>query len=157
MFHQSENGSEGPAGIIADLPVGVAAIAGVFLLLAIASVACALLLLLQLLPLSYGAVLLPNGLEQSGPIVFFVYAALTGLIAGGLWKRRNWARRLAILVAIAGIIFVVPAVSSAVVDGRLGAIVREGLQIIVRVSVVFYFSQEPVKEWFAARDDQPVP
>jgi hypothetical protein len=36
-------------------------------------------------------------------------------------------------------------------DSRLFAIAREGLQIMVRVVVVFYLSQEPVKDWFAAR------
>jgi len=36
------------------------------------------------------------------------------------------------------------------VDSRVFAIAREGLQIIARVLVVFYLSQEPVKEWFAA-------
>ena len=55
------------------------------------------------------------------------------------------------LVAIAGIAFAVPAISSAVADSRVFAIVREGVQIIVRVLVVFYLSQEPVKDWFAAR------
>jgi hypothetical protein len=34
-------------------------------------------------------------------------------------------------------------------DSRLFAIAREGLQIIVRVMIVFYLSQKPVKEWFA--------
>ena len=34
-------------------------------------------------------------------------------------------------------------------DSRLFAIAREGLQIIVRVLIVFYLSQEPVKDWFA--------
>ena len=35
-------------------------------------------------------------------------------------------------------------------DSRIFAIAREGLQIIVRVLIVFYLSQEPMKEWFAA-------
>jgi hypothetical protein len=37
------------------------------------------------------------------------------------------------------------------VDSRLFAIAREGLQIIARVLVVFYLSQEPVKDWFAGQ------
>ena len=35
-------------------------------------------------------------------------------------------------------------------DSRIVAIAREGLQVIVRVVVVYYLSQEPVKDWFAA-------
>ena len=63
-----------------------------------------------------------------------------------------WARRAAILVAVIGIAMAVPAISSAVMDSRLLAIAREGAQIIVRVMVVFYLSQEPVKDWFAGRN-----
>ena len=40
-------------------------------------------------------------------------------------------------------------------DSRIFAIGREGLQIMVRVMVVYYLSQEPVKEWFAALSWQP--
>jgi hypothetical protein len=78
------------------------------------------------------------------------------VVAVGLWRGQNWSRRVAILLAVAGVAFVVPGISSAVVDGRAGAIVREGAQIIVRVAIVFYLSQEPVKEWFAARTSRPM-
>ena len=44
---------------------------------------------------------------------------------------------------------VVPAISSAVADSRVSAILREGAQIMIRVMAIFYLSQEPVKEWFA--------
>ena len=43
----------------------------------------------------------------------------------------------------------VPAISSAVADRRVSAILREGAQIMIRVMAIFYLSQEPVKEWFA--------
>jgi hypothetical protein len=45
----------------------------------------------------------------------------------------------------------VPGLSSAVMDSRVFRIGREGLQIIVRVVVVYYLSQEPAKNWFAVR------
>jgi hypothetical protein len=36
-------------------------------------------------------------------------------------------------------------------DSRILRIGREGLQIIIRVVVVYYLGQEPVKDWFGAR------
>ena len=94
--------------------------------------------------------MLGGGLEQMGPLAFLLHAALLLMLAAGLWRRWRWARRIAVLVAVTGIALAVPAISSAVVDSRVFAIAREGLQIIARVLVVFYLSQEPVKEWFAA-------
>jgi len=135
----------------AERPAGIAVVSGVLSLAGIASFLFASLLLGHAVPLSAGSVLLPGGLEQSGPIAFLIYAALTIALAWALWTRRGWARRATILLAALGIFFAVPAISSAVVDGRLSAIMREGLQIIIRVAVIFYLTQEPVREWFAAR------
>jgi hypothetical protein len=135
-------------------PAGVTLVAALFAIVSVAALAFAVLLALDAMPLSYGSLLLPNGLEQSGPVAFLVYAALTGILAAGLWKQRGWARRFAVLIAVIGIVLVVPGISSAVVDGRPAAMARDGTQIIVRVAIVFYLSQEPVKEWFAARHDQ---
>jgi len=137
----SDNVDERPAGI---LPVAaLCAVTG------IASLIFAALLFGQLVPLSYGSALLPGGLEQSGPISFLVYGALTLGLAWGLWTRRGWARRLTLLLAVIGVVLAVPGVSSAVVDSRAAAIVREGLQIMVRVAVIYYLSQEPVRDWFS--------
>ena len=143
MLISQENYAERPAGIVI--------VAGLLALAAVASLVFAILLLLQAVPLSYGSVLLQGGLEQSGPIAFILYGAITFFLAWALWTRRGWARRLTILFAGVGAAFALPTISSAVVDGRLFSIVREGLQIIVRVAVIFYLTQEPVREWFAAR------
>ena len=88
-------------------------------------------------------------MEQSGPLAFVLYAGLLLVVAAGLRKRWNWARRVGVIVAGAGVVLAVPAISSAVMDSRIFAIAREGLQIIVRVLIVYYLTQEPVKEWFA--------
>lgn len=135
--------NERPAGVLAI--VALCAIAGV------AALVFAVLVVTQVIPLSSGAFLIGGGLEQLGPIAFLLYAALMVLLAVALWKRWGWARRVAILVAAIGVAMAVPGLSSAGMDSRILAIGREGLQIIVRVMVVYYLSQEPMKDWFAAR------
>ena len=120
-------------------------------LLAVTSLALAGLLLAGSVPLSAGAALLGGGLEQFGPFAFLLYSATLTVLGTALWRRWWGARRIAMLLAGAGIALVVPGISSAVADGRLLAIFRDGAQIIVRVLVIYYLSQERVKEWFASR------
>ena len=134
-----------------DRPWAVAALSALLALTAVMAFAFAGLLTVHAVPLSYGSVLLEGGLEQSGPIAFLIYGAVALALAWALWTRRRWARRLTILLAAIGVALAVPAISSAVADGRTFAIVREGLQIIVRVALIFYLSQEPVRDWFAGR------
>jgi hypothetical protein len=132
-----------------ERPRGVVAVSALLTLTAITAFLLAALVTVHALPLSSGSVLLPGGLEQSGPITFLLYGAVTLTLAFRLWTRRGWARRFTILLAGIGVALAVPAMSNAVVDARPSGIAREGLQIIVRVAVIFYLSQEPVREWFA--------
>ncbi len=118
-------------------------------LLSAISLAFVALLLAGLVPLSAGAFLLGAGMEQLGPLVFLLYGGVLAVLAVALWRRWKGARRAAIALAAAGIALALPAVSSAVVDGRTFAIAREGLQIMVRVILIYYLSQEPVRKWFA--------
>jgi hypothetical protein len=132
-------------------PAGVTAIVALCIVTALTSLTFALPIATGEIPLSSGAFLLGNGLEQLGSVAFLVYAAILLALAVALWKRLFFARQATMLVAIIGVGLAVPAISSAVMDSRLFAIAREGLQIIVRVMIVFYLSQDPVKEWFAQR------
>jgi len=132
-------------------PAGVRAIVLLCVALAVVSLGYAALIIAGQVPLSAGAWLLGGGLEQRGPLAFVLYSALLLLLALALWGRWRWARRIAVLVAVAGVALAVPAISSAVADSRAFAIAREGVQIILRVLVVFYLSQEPVKDWFDGR------
>ena len=132
-----------------ERPSGVTAVLALRAVVSLVSVIFALLLFANSIPLSSGAFLLGGGMEQMGPLAFLIYAVITGLLGIGLWQRQRWAQRLTLLLAIVGVAFAVPAISSAVADGRTLSIAREGLQIMARVAVVFHLSQEPVKEWFA--------
>ena len=118
-------------------------------LLGLIALVFAALLLAHQVPLSAGASLLGGGLEQLGPFAFLLYGAILGLLGLALWRRWKASRRAAIGLAAAGILLAMPAISSAFGDERLYATIREAIQIMVRVWVVYYLSQEPVKEWFA--------
>jgi hypothetical protein len=137
--------------MIQDRPAGVTAIAALCAIVAVGALTFAELLTVHAIPLSSGAFLIGGGLEQLGPIAFLLYAAIMIVLTVALWRRWRWARRVAVLAAVVGIVMAVPGLSSAVMDSRIFAIAREGLQIMVRVIVVYYLSQEPVKDWFAAR------
>jgi hypothetical protein len=133
-----------------ERPSGVSVVACLLALSGLTALVFAGLLVGGLVPLSYGSTVLQGGLEQSGPVAFLIYGALTLTLAWGLWNRRKWARQVTVLLAVAGIALAVPAISSAVADSRAIAIAREGVQIIVRVAVIYYLRQEPVRDWFAA-------
>ena len=135
-------------------PAGVTAIVALCVVTTIASLAFALLIATGRISLSSGAFLIGGGLEQLGPVAFLVYAAILVALAVALWNRLFFARQATVLVAIVGIAVAVPAISSAVMDSRLFAIAREGMQIIVRGVIIFYLSQEPVKDWFVQRSTE---
>jgi hypothetical protein len=132
-----------------ERPRGVALIVAACELFSAISLAFAALLLVQVVPLSAGASLLGGGLEQLGPVAFFLYGATLAVLGLALWRRWKGARRAAIVVAAAGIFLAMPAISSAFGDERIYAVLREAAQIMARVLVIYYLSQEPVKEWFA--------
>jgi hypothetical protein len=134
-----------------DRPWGVVTTSALLALTALVAFALAALLVVNAIPLSYGSALLPGGYEQSGPIAFLIYGFITLTLAWALWTRRGWARRATVLLAAIGVALAVPGISSAVVDGRFLAMAREALQIMVRVAVIYYLSQEPVRDWFATR------
>jgi hypothetical protein len=88
-----------------------------------------------------------NGLELAGPYMYLLMGGTGALIGWGLLRLNKWARRAALVVALIGVVMLVPAVSAAAVD--LGTpLLWGGLGIIVRVIIVWYLYQEPVAESF---------
>jgi hypothetical protein len=132
-----------------ERPRGVTIIVAVCGLLSATSLAFAALLLVHEIPLAAGASLLGGGLEQLGVLAFLLYGAILAVLGLALWRRWRGSRRAAIVLAAAGIVLAMPAISSAFGDERLYATIREAIQIMLRVLVIYYLSQEPVKEWFA--------
>src|SRR5438552_8210055 len=99
------------------------------------------------LSMAAGADLL-SGLETAGPYMFLVVSAAGIAVGFGLLRLQNWARRIAALLALIGIVLLVPRVSSAVVAARISALAWSGLGIIVRVVIVFSLYQASVREIF---------
>ena len=133
---------------VRERPRGVQLLAGLHVLVATVALVIAIGTFAGRMPLASGAFLVGGELETAGPILFLLIAAVFLIAAAGLWKLKNWARHLAVGLAIIGLIRVTPAISSAVADGRVFAVVREGLQIIMRVIVIWYLLQEPVRDQF---------
>jgi hypothetical protein len=137
-----------------DRPSGVVAIVAACALFSTIAFLFSGLLFAHAIPLSAGAFLLGGGMEQLGVFAFLLYGVIVALVGIALWWRWKGARRAAIVLAAVGIALHLPTISSAVTDVRLIGICREGAQIMVRVIVIFYLTQEPVKEWFASRGRQ---
>jgi len=134
------------------IPEGVRAIAAIFGVCGIylASLGLTMLARPGQVSMSSGAPLL-FGLELAGPYMFLLTAAIAGLIAWGLMRLRNLARRIATIVAIVGVVMLVPSVSGAVVMAQLKPLAVGGLGIIIRVIVAWYLSQGPIAEVFASQ------
>ena len=130
-------------------PTGVTAIAILFLLVAayLSVIGGFMLVSPGSVSMSAGAPLL-GGLELAGPFMFLLIATVAALIGWGLLRMNNWARRVAIVAALAGCVLLIPSVSAAAVDLRL-SLLWGGLGIMVRVMVVWYLWQTPIVEQFS--------
>lgn len=133
------------------IPTGVRAIAALFALCAVYLAVAGALMLVRpgTIPLSAGAPLL-FGLELSGPYMFLLMAVVGGGVAWGLVDLNNIVRHAALLIAIAGIVMLVPSVSAATVMVQPKALAFGGLEIIVRVIVAWYLSRGEVADQFKA-------
>jgi hypothetical protein len=131
------------------LPSGIRAIAALFALCGAYLGFAGLLMLVRpgLIGMSAGAPLL-FGLELAGPYMFLLMAAVGGGIAWGLVKRNNLVRQAAILIAIAGVVMLVPSVSTAAIMVQAKALAFGGLGIVVRVMVAWDLSRAEIASEF---------
>jgi hypothetical protein len=134
------------------LPTGIRAIAALFALCGIYLAILAALMLASpgTVPMSAAAPLL-FGLELAGPYMFLLMALAGGAVAYGLLKRNNITRHIAMLIAIAGIVLLVPPVSAATVSANVKLLAFGGLGIIIRVIVAWYLARADVVEEFRPR------
>ena len=100
-------------------------------------------------PLARGRWLVGGTLATWGAAALLLFAALSGAAALGLWRLRNWGRRLAALLAAAGVALLVPEIASAMTDLRLLPILRVGAGVLVRLMILQYLWRSDVRESFA--------
>ncbi len=122
-------------------PAGVVAIAVLFFLASAYLTTLAIIWLLNpdAFPLSLAAPLM-HGLELAGPYMFLICAAAGVIVGIGLLRLSNYARRAAILIAVAGIVMLIPQMSAAAVDISAELFIV-AIQVIVRVVIVWYLWQ----------------
>jgi hypothetical protein len=133
-----------------SIPSGVTAIAIAFFVAAayLGFIGLVMLASPGTVSMAMGAPLL-NGLELAGPYMFLLISGVGALIGWGLLRLNNWARRVAALVALIGVVMLVPSVSANAITLQLGSLAWGGLGIIVRVMIVWYLYQEPMAERFS--------
>src|ERR1035438_2917960 len=127
------------------VPDGVRAVAALFGLCAIYLGVAGAVILVRPGAISMSVVApLLFGLEQAGPYMFLLAAVAGAAVAWGLIELNNIVRPPAMLIAITGIVMLVPSVSSATVMAQPKALAFGGLGIIVRVIVAWYLSRGEV-------------
>jgi hypothetical protein len=130
-------------------PAGVTAVALLFLGVAayLAIIGGVMLMSPGSVGMRSGAPLL-GGLELAGPYMFLLTAGVAALLGWGLLRLNNWARRAAVIVAILGVVMLVPGVSAAVVAFHGTGLLWGGLGVMLRVAVAWYLYQRPTVEAF---------
>lgn len=129
-------------------PAGVIVVAALFVASAVYLAVLTLLRLIdpEAVPLSLGAPFL-HGLETSGPYMFLIGAVVAGVVGWGLLRLSNLARRAAIVIAMAGMLMLIPKVSAETGDFSprffFGA-----ASIIIRMMIVWYLWQVWTAERF---------
>ena len=122
-------------------PAGVVAIAVLFFLASAYLTVLAIIWFINpdAFPLSLAVPLL-HGLELAGPYMFLICAAVGVVVGIGLLRLNNYARRATILIAVAGIVMLIPKMSAAAVDISAELFIA-AIQVIVRVVIVWYLWQ----------------
>jgi hypothetical protein len=135
-----------------DRPAPVTVIAVVFIVASAYLVVLGLIMLASpgTVSMAAGSELL-GGLETWGPYMFLLAGGIGLLIASGLMRMSNFARRAASLVAMAGVVLLVPRVSGAVVSLHFSTLFISGCGIVARVIIAFYLYQQPTREAFERR------
>jgi len=103
-----------------------------------------------LIGMSAGAPLL-LGLELAGPWMFLLMALTGFAVAYGLMRLNNIVRNVALFIACAGIVWLVPAVSAAATSVQPKALFWSGLGIIVRVVIAWNLAKQDVVDAFHQR------
>ncbi len=122
-------------------PKGITVIASLFALTAVYlwTIAAVLLISPGAISLMAGKHFL-YGLELAGPYMFLLGGSGYASVAWGVFRLKNWARWIAMLVMVISVASLIPKISMA----ELGVpILWYGLQIALRVAIGWYLAQAP--------------
>ena len=100
----------------------------------------------EAIPLSLGAPLL-HGLEIDGPYMFLLAGGFGLIVAYGLLKLKNLARRAAIVICVTGMVLLVPKVSADTAEFSPDFFLA-GSMIVVRIMIAWYLWQGWTAEKF---------
>ena len=128
-------------------PTGVTAIAVVFFLIAAYLGGIGVVVLVSPGTVSMTGPLL-HGLELGGPYAALLVGAVWALIGLGLFRLHDWARLAAMLVIISGAGMLVARLALTVSHFHW-SLAWEGLEIFVRVAMVWSLFRTPIAEQFS--------
>ena len=131
-----------------ERPTSVTAIAIAFFLSAayLFALGIARLISPENVRLSLAAPLL-HGLEISGPYMLLLAGPIFCLVGYGLLRLKNLARRAAIVLAVAGVVLLIPKVSADAAELSV-RLLFAGFAVMVRVVIVWYLWQSSTAEQF---------
>jgi hypothetical protein len=101
----------------------------------------------EAIPLSLGTPLL-HGLVIYGPYMFLLAGGLGLIVAYGLFRLKNLARRAAIVICVAGMALLVPKVSADTAQLSIDFFVA-GSMIVIRIMTAWYLWQGWTAEKFS--------
>ena len=101
----------------------------------------------EAIPLSLGAPLL-HGLVIYGPYMFLLAGGLGVGVAYGLFRLKNLARRAAIVIAMAGMVLLIPKVSADTAQFSPDFFLA-GSMIVIRIMIAWYLWQAWTAEKFS--------
>jgi hypothetical protein len=78
-------------------------------------------------------------------VFFLVIALLCGLEGRGLWKLKNWARTVAMVLAIIGVLFSGLGLLGAMVRFSAFGLLNQGIQFAINLLILWYLNQPHVK------------
>lgn len=133
-------------------PDGVTIVASLFLVSGIYLAIIGLIMLAFPTRLSLNTIIdlgrpLLDGLGFGGTYMFLIAGWLAIFTGLELLNLTNWARWIATVICLLGVFLLIPIVSIAATQFQI-SLLSSGLGIMIRVAIVWYLWQEPVKDAF---------
>jgi len=136
--------------ILEFLGAGVFIAIGLFCLLGMSFLASLLSQMSQTRDLGGAVFTALTGLGAVFAVGFFILAAIVMLIAWGMWKLKNWARIITIILCGVGILFGIFGLLWALLHFNLFVIMVGGIRLAINLLIVWYLLQPNVKRAFGA-------